>query len=119
VYRDFPLSFHQNAQKAAEAAECSGEQGKYYEFHNKIFENQSAIDVASLKTYASEIGLDQTAFDTCLDSGAMSAEVQADFADGQAYGVSGTPTLFINGTKIVGAQPFSVIEQAIEAELAK
>ena len=119
IYRDFPLEFHTNAQKAAEAAECAGEQGKYYEMHDKIFENQNAIGVNNLKTYAKQIGLDEGEFDVCLDSGAMAQEVAKDFSDGQKLGVSGTPTFFVNGTKLVGAQPLSAFEQIIEAELAK
>jgi protein-disulfide isomerase len=119
VYRDYPLNFHKDAQKAAEAAECAGEQGNYYAMHDKLFENQSAMGVASLKQYAAEIGLDTTKFNTCLDSGAMASEVQADFAAGQALGVSGTPSFYINGTKLVGSQPFSEFERVIEAELAK
>lgn len=119
IYRDFPLPFHANAQKAAEAAECAGEQGKYYEMHDKIFGNQSAITVPDLKNYAAQIGLDTAKFNTCLDSGAMASEVTKDLADGTAYGVSGTPTFFINGRELVGAQPFSAFETAINAELAR
>ncbi|MBU0661983.1 DsbA family protein [Candidatus Micrarchaeota archaeon] len=119
IYRDFPLEFHADAQKAAEAAECAEEQGKYYEMHDAIFENQQAIGVSSLKAYAAQIGLDTAKFDACLDTGAMAAEVKKDAADGSAAGVSGTPTFFINGTKIVGAQSFSAFESAIEIELAK
>jgi protein-disulfide isomerase len=117
VFKDFPLSFHENAQKAAEAAECAGEQGKYYEMHDKLFENQNALDVASLKTYAKEIGLKTADFNTCLDSGAMADEVQKDFSDGQAAGVTGTPGFFINGVKLTGAQPYSAFKAAIDAEL--
>ncbi|MFH1895314.1 MAG: DsbA family protein [archaeon] len=119
VYRDFPLGFHENAQKAAEAAECAGEQGKYWEMHNKIFDNQTAIDIVSLKQYAVQLGLNQEKFNQCLDSSAMASEVQKDFADGQKYGVTATPTFFVNNTKLVGAQPFSAFEQLIESELAK
>jgi len=117
VYRDFPLNIHRNAQKAAEAAECAGEQSKYYEMHDKIFENQQAIDVLSLKRYAQEIGLNTAEFNSCLDSGKMASEVKKDFSDGQAAGVRGTPAFFINGKLVSGAQPFSVFQQAINAEL--
>ncbi|MFA5764151.1 MAG: thioredoxin domain-containing protein [archaeon] len=119
IFRDFPLSFHADAQKAAEAAECAGEQNKYYEMHDKLFENQSNISVADIKNYAIELKLDSSMFNACLDSGAMASEVAADFKDGQALGVSGTPTFFINGQKLVGAQPFSAFKQIIDAELAK
>ncbi len=117
VYRDFPLSFHQNAQKAAEAAECAGEQGKYYEMHDLLFENGVSGGVAQYKQLASQIGLDTAEFNTCLDTGAMAGEVQKDFADGQRAGIQGTPGFIINGKIISGAQPFSVFQQIIEAEL--
>jgi len=118
VFRDFPLSFHPKAQKAAEAAECAGEQGKYWEMHDKLFENQQTLDIISLKRYANEIGLNIAEFSPCLDSGQMAAEVKKDFSDGQAAGVRGTPAFFINGRLISGAQPFSAFQQAIDAELA-
>jgi hypothetical protein len=117
-FRDFPLAFHENAQKAAEAAECAGEQGKYWEMHDKLFANQQSLDVASLTKYASDLELDTVAFNTCLDSGAMSAEVQKDIADGKAAGVEGTPTAFINGEILVGAQPFESFKKIIDAELS-
>lgn len=118
VFRDFPLGFHSFAQKAAEATECAAEQGKFWEMHDKLFENQSSLDIASLKRFAAELGLNTQEFDSCLDSGTMASEVQKDLSDGQSYGVSGTPTFFINGTKIVGAQPFGEFERIIEGELA-
>ena len=121
VYRDFALSFHPFAQKAAEAAECARDQKgdeMYYLFHNKIFENQQNIGVDALKGYASGLGLDTGKFNTCLDSGKFAQETQKDFQAGQAAGVSGTPSFFINGKKVVGAQPFAVFKQIIDAELA-
>ena len=118
VFRDFPLSFHKNAQKAGEAAECAGEQGKYWEMHDILFENQDALDVETLKMYAVSLGLDTDKFNTCLDSGAMEEEVKADMADGQKYGVSGTPAFFINGKMISGAQPFEAFKKEIDAALA-
>lgn len=120
VYRDFPLSFHQNAQKAAEATECADEQSKFWEYHDLLFEKQSewsSSGVAKLKEYASSLGLNTGQFEKCLDSGKYSAEVKKDFEDGQNAGVSGTPAFFVNGVAIVGAQPFNVFEQAIEQEL--
>ncbi len=117
IYRDYPLGFHAQAQKAAEAAECAGEQDKYYEMHNLLFEKGVAGGVSSFKAYAKELKLDATKFDQCLDSGKMSVEVQKDAADGSKYGVQGTPAFFINGRLISGAQPYAVFQQAIEAEL--
>ena len=104
VYRDFPLSFHQEAQPAAEAAECAGEQGKYWEMHDKIFENQASLSNANYKKWAIDIGLNTAKFNTCLDSGAMASEVQKDFTDGQASGVQGTPAFFVNGKLVSGAR---------------
>ena len=115
VYRDFPLSGHQYAQKAAEASECADEQGKFWEYHDALFENQETLDVASLKTYASDLGLDTKEFDECLDSGSMADEVQKDFDDGTRAGVDGTPAFFINDQKLSGALPFSAFEQTINA----
>lgn len=119
VFRDFPLDFHESAQKAAEAAECAGEQGKYWEMHDKLFENQNALDVDSLKQYAKDIGLNTANFDSCLDSGEMEDEVKEDMVDGQNYGVSGTPAFFINGRLLTGAQPFSAFKEIIDSELEK
>jgi len=114
VYRDFPLSFHQNAQKASESAECADEQGKFWEMHNAIFENQDNIAVSDLKKYAKDLGLDTNKFNDCMDLGRMEKEVKKDFADGSAAGVTGTPTFFINGKMLVGAQPYSAFKQIID-----
>jgi protein-disulfide isomerase len=119
VFRDFPLSFHPSAQKAAEAAECAGDQNKYWEMHDKLFQNQQALGVTNLKQYAADLGLNTGTFNSCLDSGKYAQEIQADMADGSAAGVSGTPSFFINGRLVVGAQPYQVFQQAIEAELAE
>ncbi len=117
IYRDFPLSFHPNAQKAAEAAECAGEQGKYYEMHDELFEKGVSGGVASFKQYATTIGLNTAEFNTCLDSGEMASEVRKDFSDGQKAGITGTPGFLVNGKLISGALPFAAFQQAIEAEL--
>lgn len=118
VYRDFPLSFHANAQKAAEAAECAGEQGKYWEMHDLLFEKGVQGGVAGFKQYAKNLGLNTAKFDTCLDSGAMAGEIQQDMADGAAVGIQGTPGFIVNGKLVSGAQPFAVFKQVIDAELS-
>ena len=119
MVRDFPLnSIHPFAQKAAEATECADEQGKFWEYHDVVFANQSTIDVDSLKGYAAELGLDTGTFDDCLDEGKQSSEVEKDLEDGRASGVTGTPAFFINGQLVSGAQPFSVFQQIIDAALA-
>jgi protein-disulfide isomerase len=117
VYRDYPLDFHQYANKAAQAAKCGDEQGKFWEFHDKIFENQNSLNNESLKQFAKELGLNTSEFNNCLDSGKMAQNVLKDFQDGNSYGVTGTPTFFINGKKLVGTQPYEVIQQVIEEEL--
>lgn len=119
VYRDFPLGFHPEAQKAAEAGECADDQGKFWQMHDKIFSNQSTMSVDGYKKWAKELGLDSAKFNQCLDSGTKASEVQKDESDGQAAGIGGTPSFFINEKLVVGAQPYSVFKAAIDAELAK
>jgi len=119
VFRDYPLEFHEDAQKAAEAAECAADQNKFWEYHDKLFANQQALDVASLKKYAGGLKLKQNAFDECLDSDKYEDEVQKDLKDGNAAEVTGTPATFVNGRKVVGAQPYDVFKKIIDEELAK
>jgi protein-disulfide isomerase len=118
VYRDFPLtSLHENAQKAGEAAECADDQGKFWDYHDMMFNNATALDVTSLKSYAGQVGLDAEAFNQCLDSGKYTEEVQKDYQDGISYGVTGTPAFFINGVSIIGAQPYANFKAVIDAAL--
>jgi protein-disulfide isomerase len=100
VVRDFPLTQHEWARKAAEAANAANEQGKFFEYAALLFQRQKALDVASLKKYASELGLDRTRFDAALDRGTFAAEVKHDLEDGEMYGVGSTPTIFINGVQL-------------------
>jgi protein-disulfide isomerase len=100
VIRDFPLAMHPQARKAAEAANAANAQGKFFEYIAVLFKNQSALDVASLKKYATDLGLDRVKFDATLDSGQYAAEVNNDAAEGEAYGIDGTPTIFINGVRL-------------------
>lgn len=118
VFRHFPLSGHQYAQKAAEAAECAKEQGKFWEYHDTLFKNQNALTVPALKGYAGDLGLDQAAFDSCLDEGKKAASVKADLADGSKLGVDGTPAFFVNDKLVSGAQSFSAFEQMIDPIIA-
>ncbi len=117
VFRDFPLSFHQYAQKSAEASECADDQGKFWEYHDLLFENQATLSFDNLKQWASDLNLDTAKFNDCLDSGKHEAEVKQDMKDGSAAGIRGTPGFVINGQLVSGAQPFSVFQQAIEAGL--
>ncbi len=119
VFRDLPLPNHTNAPKAAEAAHCADEQGKYWEMHAKLFANQRALEVPALKGYAKDLKLDQAKFDKCLDSGATAALVEEGRKAGSEAGVNGTPAFFVNGVLISGAQPFDAFKEVIDAELAQ
>jgi protein-disulfide isomerase len=114
VFKDFPLSFHTNAQISAEAGECADEQGMFWELHDVMFLNQQTLGRDNLIGYAGDVGLDVAEFTTCLDSGDMTAEVTADTSEGSANGVRGTPAFFVNGVLISGAQPQAVFEAEIE-----
>lgn len=132
VYKHFPIDSHRNAQKSAEGFECAADQGKQWEFHDLLFEkgqaDGSGLNVAELKQYAQQLGMNSETFNSCLDSGSKASKVQRDmqqlikiaqsgkFADFQK-GI-GTPTFFINGKPLVGAQPLETFTQVIDAELA-
>lgn len=125
VYRDYPLtSLHPMSEPSAEAFECAQDQNKGWEMHDKMFGEQAkkgtgtiAYTVADLKTWAKQIGLEAATFNQCLDSGKYKDEVAKDIADGTAAGVSGTPSFFVNGRLLVGAQPFAQFQALIEKEL--
>jgi len=124
VLKNFPLTqIHPQAVSAADAAECAGEQGKYWEMHEKLFSGQKQWagnnDAATVfKDFARELGLDEKAFDECTTSERYKDKIMADQKEGIAAGVTGTPAFFINGQFISGAQPFQVFQQIIEQELA-
>ncbi len=111
VYRDFPiLELHENAGWAAEAGECAQEQDRFFDFHDKMFQNQFDLSPDKLKQYAREIGLNGGVFDECLDSGRFRDEVEDDRAAGVAAGVRGTPTFFFNGVRIEGSIPQNIFD---------
>src|SRR3989344_844853 len=122
-YRHFPLSsIHPNAQKAAEASECANDQGKFWEYHDQLFNNQAdweslSADEASAKfeEYAGSVGLSANEFSDCLSSGKFADAVNEDLNDGTAAGVDGTPGTFINGYLTVGAVPYEQFKAEIEA----
>lgn len=116
VVRDFPLSRHAQAFKAAEAAEAARQQGKYWEYSGLLFQNQQALEVARLKEYATRIGLDRRAFDESLDAGKFAESVQRDVQDGMALGVNATPALFINGRPLK-ERTREALKEAIESAL--
>jgi len=117
VYKDFPLSFHRDAEAAARAARCAGEGGRYWEYHDLLFVAQPAFTRADLITYAARLGLPQDVFAACLDGGRFRDAVKADMQEGRAAGVSGTPTFIINGRRLVGSQPLEAFREAVEDAL--
>jgi protein-disulfide isomerase len=119
VYRDFPISnIHPNAMPAALAANCALEQDGFWDYHDKLFRMELGLSTDAYQEYASQLGLDVEEFVECLDSGRYEEEVQADFDFAANLGVRSTPTFFVNGIAVVGAQPFEVFQQVIEQELA-
>lgn len=120
VYRDLPLpQIHPDAILAAQAAECADEQDAFWEFHDLIFSNQQDLSRNALGSFAVQMELDINTFNQCLDSGRYQLEVSADMQAAASYGIQGTPTFFINGRPIVGAQPFEVFAAVIDEELAR
>jgi protein-disulfide isomerase len=119
VFKHQPLPFHNNAKPAAMAAMAANEQGKFWEMHDKLFGNQQALDRASLERYAQELGLDMGKFKAALDSNKFDAYITADSTEGMKVGANGTPTFFINGRQVVGAQPIEAFKAVIDDELKK
>jgi protein-disulfide isomerase len=120
VYRDFPLvSIHPQAAKAAEAAACANDQGKFWAMHDVLFGHQDKLQEADLKKSAADLGLEATAFNECLDSGKHAADWQKNAAEGEKYGVQSTPAFFINGRMVVGAQPYESFAKVVDEELAR
>ncbi len=118
IYRDFPMNdIHPESQLAAEAAECAHEQGKFWEYHDKLYQNQNDLSLDALKLYALQIGLDEDEFSVCLDSGNKRSEVLDDYADGVIAGVYGTPTFFFNGYRVAGAIPADIFESILDTFL--
>jgi protein-disulfide isomerase len=120
VWKDFPLTtIHPQAFKAAEAGRCAAEQNKFWELHDQMFGNQQALQPDNLKKYAADIGLDSGKFNECLDSSKYAEAVRNGVAAGQKLGVNSTPTLYINGRVLQGAQPLEAFSALIDDELAK
>lgn len=121
ILRDLPLSFHPNAKPAALATRCAGDQGKYWEMHDLIFKNQEEWSEGDAKSvfagYAAEIGLNVNEYNQCYDGDTHAEVIDADTALASTVGATGTPTFFINGKKLVGAQPLSAFEAVIEEAL--
>ena len=119
VYRHFPLQNHPNARPAAEASACAEVQGKFWEYHDRLFANPTKLTDADLKAHAAALGLDTATFNACVDNHQQKPGVDADMAAAEAVGVTGTPAFFINGRSIEGAQPFESFKRVIDEELAR
>jgi len=117
AHRDFPLSFHQHAQPAAEAARCANAQGKFWEYHDKVFPSTDLSD-EKLKALATEVGLDRAKFDACVKNREFKQAVDKDTAEGSGVGITGTPAFFVNGRMLTGAQPLEKFKELIDQELA-
>jgi protein-disulfide isomerase len=118
VYRHYPLPTHPNAKPAAEASMCAADQGKFWPYHDRLFEQPSKLSESDLKQHAADLGLDAAKFNACVDSHQFRAVVEADAKDGEEAGVNGTPAFFINGRMLSGAQPFDAFKRIIDEELA-
>lgn len=127
-FRHYPLPFHPSAEPSALASECANEQGKFWAFHDKVYEEQTKKDPSGgtveytkedLKKWASELGLDTSQFNSCFDSNKYKSNIETDKSDATTAVVDGTPTFFVNGNRLIGAQPFEAFKQAIDQELNK
>lgn len=125
-YRHYPLSFHPMSQKSAEGAECANDQGKFWEYHDKIYEKQDAQGQGTitytnedLKTWAGETGMDAATFGTCLESSKHASKVTEDMTAASAGLVDATPAFYVGSQLLVGAQPFSAFKAVIDQQLSK
>jgi protein-disulfide isomerase len=120
AFRDFPIgTIHPQAEKAAEAAHCAAEQGKFWEFHDLLFEKQDSIPTTNFAEHAKALGLEVSTFQTCLDGRKYQEKVERNYAAGVKAGVSGTPAFFINGRLLSGAQPLEAFKAVIDEELER
>jgi protein-disulfide isomerase len=119
IYRDFPLPGHPYAMPAAEAANCAKDQGKFWAYHDLIFKNQNNLATIDYLKLAEELKMNVSEFKNCLDSKKYTQKIQNDYNLGSKIGVDGTPTFFVNGKQIVGAQPYYAFKSVIDQELNK
>jgi protein-disulfide isomerase len=118
IFKDFPLGSHAGALPAAEAARCAGELGRFWEYHDLLFLGQPAFSTTDLLGYAARLGLPTEPFAACLESNRHRDAVKADVVEARAAGVRGTPTFFVNGRRLVGAQPLQVFQKTVQDALA-
>jgi protein-disulfide isomerase len=120
VWKDFPLTqIHPQAFKAGEAGHCAAEQGKFWEFHDAVYANQQAMQPEDLKRHAANVGVDAAKFNACLDTSKHAEIVRNGVAEGTRLGIDSTPTVFINGRRVSGAQPYEVFAGIIDEELSR
>jgi protein-disulfide isomerase len=117
VYRDYPLPFHKDALPASEAAHCAAAQGKFWPYHDKLMASKD-VGQDKLDQFAGEVGLDKAKFDKCVKDKKYAADIERDVKDGGEVGVNGTPTFFINGRMLDGAQTFDKFQEVIDEEIA-
>jgi protein-disulfide isomerase len=119
VFKDFPLPYHDLAMPAHEAARCAGAQDRYWPYHDRLFDNQPKFEREQLIGYAVDLDLDRERFTRCLDDRLQRPAVQASLAEGRALGVRSTPTFFVNGGPLIGAQPVEAFREAIDEALQR
>lgn len=119
AFRHLPLAFHADARLAHRAAIASGRQGRFWEMHDRIFENSRSLDRDSLLDHARALGLDMQKFNDDLESEAVAAEIERDIEEAERLGVTGTPTFFVNATRVAGAQPYANFQTIVDRELAR
>src|SRR5262249_9968611 len=119
IFKDFPLGSHELARPAAEAARCAGAAGKFWDYHDRLYERQPAFARAELIAYAGELGLDREAFARCVDEHRYASAVQADVDQARQLGVRSTPTFVVNGRVIIGTHPVETFREVIDEELRR
>jgi protein-disulfide isomerase len=119
VWKDSPLPSHPDARPAAEAARCAADQGKFWDYHDKLYDNQKSLSKGKLKDYAKQVKLDQAAFESCVNAGTHAKAIQTAVDEAAKMGVTATPTIFINGRMVVGALPYDAFERIVQDELAR
>jgi protein-disulfide isomerase len=117
-FKDFPLSFHENARPAANAARCAAEQGKFFAYHDILFKNQNSLTADNFKKWAASLGLDDAKFNNCISNKTYDRFISVDIAEGTSAGITGTPFFLINGKAITGAYPYATFKEAIDSALS-
>ena len=116
-FKHFPLPFHKNATPASKASLAAAEQGKFWEYHDLLFKNNRSLTPATFERLAKELNLNMSKFKKSMANSKLDSIIDADTAEGKKHGVTGTPTFFVNGIKLRGAQPFASFQKAIDSEL--